>query len=492
MGLGRQNEALRNYIERMDQQKMDEFTRRTGLKPVTESEYLSYLLSIGRSELAPAIDLPTKLWIEEIGRHAKPMPEAERAEFEKRLDAWSGYLMGLYQEVYGAITKNLRGVDPALRNSSSVQSDHAAVRQGQYFPSAYAPLDFQYQSTWNDQVGGPDYVYQWLLVDALLEMERGDKPTWISNALGGRTTARKSPASSCGSPPTGCPSASAGIGFAHEGFSNILGGMNKETNWEEIKGKSGEADLRGGTRLPRSFRRSCGRGAGAHGVGILWSKTQYGRQHVVMGFGNAVLQRACGTDPPRLHAALRHRGRDRHGPRGRRGGIGRHRSDLCAAGESECRTGRLHEEWRAHPGGRLDYRCDSRRGKIPMTFPFTVPGKPHSWTAPNMVGNENDTMLFERAYPELAKAFSEALGDTGHAWLKSGKGVDSRVSLLQIDGGRDARYIVAVNDSWVSTQADWHQVKETLVPLAGSGGEPSRKGFLYDCTDESAGWAEAV
>jgi hypothetical protein len=139
-----------------------------------------------------------------------------------------------------------------------------------------------------------------------------------------------------------------------------------------------------------------------------------------------------------------------------------------------------------------------------------------------MVGNESDTLLFERAYPALAKAFSEALGDTGHALLKSGKGLDSKVSLMQIDGGRDARYVVAINDSWVATQADWHEVKETLAPLntphpnplppfdlaqgrqgerektAKRGTSPlptvgedqgegaGRAGFLYDCTDERA------
>ncbi|MFM7738371.1 MAG: hypothetical protein ACKO9H_03130 [Planctomycetota bacterium] len=88
-GWADKTEALRKYLARMDQQKMDEFTRRTGLKPVSEAEYLAYLLSIGRPELAPAIDLPTKLWIEEVARHTKPMGDAERAEFEKRLDAWN-------------------------------------------------------------------------------------------------------------------------------------------------------------------------------------------------------------------------------------------------------------------------------------------------------------------------------------------------------------------------------------------------------------------
>jgi hypothetical protein len=484
---------LRNYIARMDQKKMDEFTRRTGLKPVVESEYLSYLLSIGRSELAPAIDLPTKLWIEEIARHTKPMPAAEVAVFERRLDAWSGYLMSLYNEVYGTITQNLRAVDPALRNSSSVQSDHAPVRMGQYFPSAYAPLDFQYQSTWNDQVGGPDYLYQWLLVGALLEMERGGKPTWLSNALGAAHHRAGTAGKFTRVAAHGLAFGVSGIGFALEGFSNILGGMNKETRWEEIKGKAGEADLQAGRDFLGRFACLAVEARGSHGVGILWSKTQYGRQHVNMGFGNASYNALVTLT--RLGYTPRFVTEDEIAA-GRAGDV----AALVIIGQTFALPEKVNAGLAAYAGkgGRLLVDGSTTvaipgAGKIPMTFPFTVPGKPHSWGAPNMVGNENDTILFERTYPALAKAFSEALGDTGHAWLKSGKGSESKVSLLQIDGGRDARYIVAVNDSWVATQADWHQVKETLAPLSVTPhpnplpqGAREKRSFLYDCTDERA------
>ena len=40
-GWGDKTQALRHYIDRVDRQKMDEFTRRTGLKPVSDEEYLS-------------------------------------------------------------------------------------------------------------------------------------------------------------------------------------------------------------------------------------------------------------------------------------------------------------------------------------------------------------------------------------------------------------------------------------------------------------------
>ena len=477
-------EALRTYLARMDQQKMDEFTRRTGLKPVSEAEYLAYLLSIGRPELAPAIDLPTKLWIEEIARHTKPMPDAERAQFEKRLDAWSGYLMSLYNEVYGAIGKNLRGVDPALKNSSSVQSDHAAVRVGQYFPSAYAPLDFQYQSTWNDQVGGPDYLYQWLLVDALLEMERGDKPTWISNALGTAHHRAGFPGKFTRVAAHGLAFGVSGNGFAHEAFSNVLGGMNKDTNWDAMKGKAGEADLVAGRDFLDRFAALAVDARGDHGVGVLWSKTQYGRQHVVMGFGNASYNALIAFT--RLGYTPRFVTEDEIAS-GRAGDV----AALVVIGQTFALPEKVNAGLAAYAkqGGRILVDGTTTveiptAKKLPMTFPFTVPGKPHSWTAPNMVGSDNDTILFERVYPELAKAFSAALGSTGHSSLKSDKALESKISLMQIDGGRDASYIVAVNDSWVSTQADWHQVQETLTPLDGADGKHVKSGFIYDCTDE--------
>ena len=118
--------------------------------------------------------------------------------------------------------------------------------------------------------------------------------------------------------------------------------------------------------------------------------------------------------------------------------------------------------------------------QVPLTFAFAVPGKPHNWGVPNMVGNENDVLLYERWHPALAKAFYAALGATGHAGLHSAKGAETKVSLLQIDGGRDAAYVVAVNDSWIATQADWHQVQETLVPAKTLPADT----VIYDCSDE--------
>jgi hypothetical protein len=479
-GWANKTQALRNYIARVDAQKMAEFTRRTGLQPVSEAEYLAYLLSIGRPEFGTAIDLPTKLWLEEIAQYAKPMPAAARVAFETRLDAWSGYLMGLYAEAYGAITQNLRAVDPALRNSSSVQSDHAPVRMGQYFPTAYAPLDFQYQSTWNDQVGGPDFLYQWLLVDALLAMERGGKPTWISNALGAAHHRASFPGKFTRVAAHGLAFGSSGIGFAHEGFSNILGGMNAATGWQKMKGTAGEADLLAGRDFLHRFAALAVEARGKHGVGILWSKTQYGRQHTHMGFGRATFNHLVALTrlgyTPRFVT-------EEEVATGRAGDV----AALVVIAQTFALPERVNAGLAAfvQKGGRILVDGATTvtipgAERLAFTHSLATPGKPHNWLTPNMVGGDNDVVLYERAHPALATAFTAALGATGRAWLQSAQGGDAKVSLLQIDGGRDAQFIVAVNDSWVNTQADWHQVRETLVP---TGAMPAT-GMIYDCTEE--------
>ena len=57
-GWGDKRQALRNYIARGKQYTLDEFTRRTGLAPVTAGEYIAYLTSIGHPEMAPASTCP--------------------------------------------------------------------------------------------------------------------------------------------------------------------------------------------------------------------------------------------------------------------------------------------------------------------------------------------------------------------------------------------------------------------------------------------------
>jgi hypothetical protein len=479
-GWGNQTDALRSYIARGDKQKTDEFTRRTGLQPVSGAEYISYLLSIGRPELAPAIDLPTKRWLEEIARHAKPLPDAERAAMEKRLDAWSQYLMGLYREAYAACAKNLRDADPSLRNTASVQVDHCAVQQGQYFPSAYEPLDLQYQSTWNDQVGGPDYAYQWLFVTGMLNMQRAGKPIWISNALAAAHGRAPYPGKFARVAAHNLAHGGTGIGFACEAFSNVLAGMNKDTNWKAIKGKAAEQDLLAGRDFLERFAPLALAGRGDHGVGILFSKSQFSRQYAMMGFGTPQFQAFIVLT--RLGYTPRFVTEDEVAA-----GQAKEFKALVVIGQTvplpEAATAGISAF--AQSGGKVfvDGSCSTavpNAAKLALTFPFSIPGKPHSWSAPNMALGENDSLLYARWHPELARAFSAALGDTGRALLVAKSGPLAETTLMQLDGGADAKYVVAINDSYIQTQADWRQLRETLAAGAGL----ADTAVIYDCTDE--------
>lgn len=487
---GEYTQPLRKYIERLDGQKMAEFTRRTGYQPVTPAEYLSYVLSLRKPEIIPAIDLPTKRWLEVIATYTKPMPADERLAFEKRQDAWTSYLMGLYEECYTTYQRNLKETDPALCNTSSVQIDHCPTLQGQYFPSAYAPLDFQYQSTWNDQVGGPDYSYQPLLTQAILAMQRGDKPSWISNTTATIHARAEIPGKMTRVAAHGLVYGSTGIGFALEGFTNLLGGMNaNESAWGNIKGKSGEADVLAGKEFLTRFAALGLNGRGDHGVGILFSKSQLGRQSLTQGFGSphykalVALTRLGYT--PRFVT-------DEELAAGQANDV----KALLIIGQTFPLEARAAAGLSAYQqqGGRIIVDKSTTIAlpgaeRLPYTFAAAQPGKPHSWGAPNLAAGENDSILMARWYPELATAFQPLLGSTGHAWYTSERGTDSDISLTQLDGGADAKYLVATNDSWVNSQADWYQVTERLLP-----DEKMTVGkAVYDCTDErTLGTADAI
>ena len=479
-GWGEQLAGLRNYIERIDRGMVAEFTRRTGLAPVADADYLTYLLSLGRPEFATMIDLPTKLWLEEIAHHSQPLPAGRQQEFERRLDAWSAYLMNMHREVYGTFSANVNAAVPGLRHTGSIQVDHTAVRLGPYFPAAYAPLDLQYQSTWNDQVGGPDYAYQWLFTQALLEMQRGERPTWISNALAAAHHRSDWPGKFTRVAAHGLAYGASGIGFALEGFSNVLGGMAKNTQWEQLKGTAGEADLQAGREFLNRFASLALLGRGDHGVGILFSKSQFQRQHVVLGFGRPhykalvalvrlgytprfVTEEELAAGSVRDVRALVVLGQTVPLP-----------AEVLAA---------LAQFTRA--GGRVLLDANTSidvpgAARFAPELPFGETGKPFNWSVPNMPAGDNDTLQYARWHHRNAPAFATALGDAGRGVFTAERGAATCVSLLQLDGGRDAKYVVAVNDSHVATQADWHQVTEKLVPT----GHAPADAFVYDATDE--------
>lgn len=479
-GWGRQEAALRAYIERSDQAVYDEFTRRTGLKPVTTEEYVSYLLSIGRPEFTPAIDLPTARWLEEMARYLKPLPEAQRAELEKRIDAWAAYLMGLYEESHKSHLDALRAVTTSLVHTSSINLDHCPVRLGQYAPSAYRPLDLRYMTAWNDQVAGPDYAWQWLLSAAMLNANRGREPVWLAHSLGMVHGQAAYPGKLVRAIAHGLAHGASGAGFALEGFSTVLGGMNKHTHWANAKGTGLGAGLLAGREFLDRFAFLATECRGDHGVGILYSRSQMARQHVSQGFGThaykalVTLTRLGYTPRFVTEEAIAEKGVE--GVRA-----------LVVVGQTFPLPKEVIERIDAFvkEGGRVladGSTTVTLPGAEPLgvTIEFQRSGKPHNWSCPNLPKGSRHIDLAERWHRQLAAPMLEALGDTGRAWLVPAKGADSRVTVMQIDGGPDAKYLVCINDSHIQSHTDWFQVKETLVP--GKAVPPGA--VLYDLNEE--------
>jgi hypothetical protein len=107
-------------------------------------------------------------------------------------------------------------------------------------------------------------------------------------------------------------------------------------------------------------------------------------------------------------------------------------------------------------------------------------GKPHNWGVPNLP-HGGHVYLAEKWHDQLKAPMAEALGSTGRAALVPEKGIESHVTVMQIDGGADATYVVAVNDSMVKSHTDCHTVTERLLPA----GEVEGRA-LYDLTEETA------
>ncbi|MBI1369617.1 MAG: hypothetical protein GC162_13305 [Planctomycetes bacterium] len=480
---GDSKDALRRYIENIDHELANEFTRTTGLAPVTEGQYIAYLLSIRRPEFATAIDLPTHLWLGEIARYTKPMSDTQRVAFEQRLDAWSWFLMTRYADTYRAYNRNIKSIDPTLRATASVQVDHAAVRFGQYHPSADEPLDFHYQSTWNDQAGGPDYAFQPLYTQAILEMHRGDKPIWISNATGAAHGRAAYAGKMTRFAAHGLPFGATGIGFAFEAFSTVAGSMNAGSLWDNVRDKSGGDDIRAGKAFLDRFASLATNARAEHGVGVLYSRAQYKRQHMVPGFGTLgyklIVSLARLGYTPRFvteEDLLAHRVVDLPALiiAGQTFPL---EADVCSAiaalgsaGTKVIVDGNTTIDLPGVDAVKMDY-----------ALPFTVPGQPHNWSVPSMTANENDTISEARWHAELAPHLIKALGDVGRGYFTSDKGADTVVSLAQMVGG-EARYLIAVNDSHVFTQADWYQVREKISPTI----HAPKDAVMYDLTAETS------
>ncbi|HUT32740.1 MAG TPA: hypothetical protein VNE39_04595 [Planctomycetota bacterium] len=496
-GWGKQEEQLRNYIARSDQAVYDEFTRRTGLKAPRLDEYITYLLAIGRPEFAPAIDLPTARWIEEMATHLKPLDPAKLAELEKRIDAWAAYLMGIYEESDRGHIEALRPIVPTMHHTATINIDHAAVRDGQYVPWAYRPHDVRYITAWNDQVAGPDYAYQWLFSAAMLDTNRGRQPIWVGSSLGMAHGQADYPGKFVRVIAHNLAHGASGAGFALEGFSTVLSGMNKQTHWSEMKGKPIAEGLHAGRDFLNRFAFLATECRGDYGVGILYSRSQMARQHVCQGFGTVCYKLLVGLTrlgyTPRfvteeeIEAGLvggasvpRVSSRDRDVPPT----IGI--KALVIAGQTFPLPPKVVAgiEAFAKSGGIVLVDGSSSvklAGAKPLgiTLPFVESARPYNWSSPNIPPGGRHIALAEEWHRELTPAALKALGDTGSALLRPKKGADSRITVMQIDGGRDAKYLVCVNDSSIKSHTDWFQVSDELLPSRQAAGS-----VIYDVTQE--------
>lgn len=480
-GWGTRTQELRNYNTRSNQAVYDEFTRRTGLQPVTTTEYLQYCLAIGQPEMAPAIDLPTYHWLEELAPTFPKLSDAARQEMETRLDAWSAYLMGLYAETYAGNNAVLREVMPSLRHTSSINADHAAVREGQWQPSANAVLDFNFMTAWNDQVTMPDYTFQWLFSAGLLDCgKREGSPTWIASSFCSVFGQAPYPGKFLRMAGHNLAYGGRGLGFALEGFSNLIGGMDSSnTNWQVIKGNAGESDVVTGRDFLRRFAPLSAACAEVRTVGVLYSQTQLGRQHLTVGIDtppyNAFITLARLGYMPRFvteeqiltgnlreFAALVVVNQSAPLPTPVMARIGAY----IAAGGRVVRDAASTVDF---PGAT---RCA-------VNMSYAAAGKPHCWSVPSVTDTPS-ALMYEQRYAQIAPLLLAALGNSLRSPLIAANAPAAKVSTFTLDGGPDARYVVAVNDAIVQTSYQWVRGTETLQPNGVT------SGTLYDLTTEQA------
>jgi len=478
-GLGKRVDAFRTWCARRDRAVYDEFRRRTGLEGVTQQEFLRYCLAKRRPEFAPTIDYVTFKLNRIVAGSMKPLTPVELARLEQRVDAWGRYVMGVYAEAHAGHQRFLRGIVPSLRNTTSLNIDHNTVRGGHWHPADNAVLDFRYMSTWNDQVGGPDYSYQWLFTAGVHDIgRRAGQPVWISSALGGAHGRAAYPGKFLRMAGHVLAYGGGGLGFALEGFSTVLGGMNRQTQWPQIqKADNCWQDLVAGREFLKRFVPLARRCGDVRQVAILYSQAQHARQHLVQGFGTGQFQAFVTLSRlgylPRFVT-------ERQIAAGDLAGYGAlvvvsQTAPLPAAAEEAIRTF-------VDKGGKVfvDRGSTARvpgAAALAVTLPFARIGAPHNWPVPN-APRVPEAQVFKRRHAACAGGFYAALGDALRTPLMSARGARARASTFALDAGPDATYVLAVNDAVDRTQADWVRLTERLVPNG------HVAGALYDLTKQ--------
>ncbi|HUU95127.1 MAG TPA: hypothetical protein VM487_05265, partial [Phycisphaerae bacterium] len=265
-----------------------------------------------------------------------------------------------------------------------------------------------------------------------------------------------------------------GLGFALEGFSNVLGGMNKETNWQTMKGTAGEQDLVSGREFLKRFASLATRYPDTMTY-VLYSKNQLARQQISQGMGtpqyNAFITLA------RLGYTPRFITEDRLAARDGLAGVGR----LVIVNQSVPLPANVMKnlvDW--HGSVFIDKASEITipgAKTIDIAMPYKNVGKPHNWGCPNITTTPH-ALANEKTIGKLAGPMFAALGTTGRCPLAPEKGAQTKVSVFQLLGGLNTVYVVAVNDAIQSNQSDWVRTTEMLVPNG------IIKGELYDVTAE--------
>jgi hypothetical protein len=102
--------------------------------------------------------------------------EADKSRLQTHFHA------GIMADLYAQSGHNLRAALPEQRHTSAVTADHAYLKDGQYLPQIYAPLDLRYLEAWNDQIyANGAHDMQESFWAALLRMEqRPGQPIWLT------------------------------------------------------------------------------------------------------------------------------------------------------------------------------------------------------------------------------------------------------------------------------------------------------------------------
>jgi hypothetical protein len=480
-GLGKREEAFRAFAARRDEAVYAEFRRRTGMEPVSAQEFLRYSLATGHPEFAQNIDYVAFKINRDLAKNLPKMAAAELHTFERRLVAWNDYVMGVYADAYAGHQHFLRTVMPSLRNTSSQNIDHNTVRNGHWHPASNAALDFRYMSTWNDQVGSPDYPDQWLITAGVLDIGRpAGQPVWLASTLAMAHGQAPYPGKFQRMAGHILGYGGTGLGNACEGFSTLLSSMDGRSLWPKLKeDPAGMNDLIGGREFLTRFAALAQQCADYRKVAVLYSQRQFGVQDTSAVFGSSTFQTFTtlahlGYHPRFVTEAMLE------------ANALRDYQALVITNQTAALPAATLQQLQAFTqrGGRVfldDQSTISLAGaqQMPVRIPFAYLGMPHNWAVTNDGGKGAQGLLLERL-AEFGPGFYAALGDRLRTPLMSANGAATRMSTFALDGGPDARYIIAVNDAPAENQARWARYTERLVP----NGETT--GALYDLTKETA------